>query len=114
VNPAIPRFFRRFLIVCILGLGAAYASDYAFLRIKMASKFAGEPLGSVTVYDSTMLKSGKLQIFFERPQQEVCVRSLFPHFGDEPCWYLQRSPVKLITLANSDTVLASRLRPVKE
>ena len=109
MNPAIPRFFRRALIVCILGLAAAYASDYVFLRIRMVSKFAGEPFGTVTVYDSMVMKNGKVQIFYERPQEEVCVRSLFPHFSHEPCWYLHRSPVRLIALVSSNTVLPSRV-----
>jgi hypothetical protein len=27
---------------------------------------------------------------FDPPAPQDCVYSLFPHFGDSPCWYLSR------------------------
>jgi hypothetical protein len=63
----------------------------------MTSSFAGEAFGSVQTYTATTTKSGKLQIFYEHPETEVCAHSLFPHLGRRPCWYVIRSPVNLIS-----------------
>jgi hypothetical protein len=97
VNPVIPRFFKRLLLVCVVVLAVVYASDYLFLRIRIAATFAGEPYETVTIYEATATKNGRVEIFFDRPLPEVCVRSLFPHLGHTPCWYLNRSHIKLIT-----------------
>jgi len=97
MNPVIPRFFRRLLFLSILVLVAAYVVDFLFLRIRMNSNFAGNPLGSVTTYTATTTKSGKLEIFYERPQIEVCTKSLFPQLGHKPCWYLSHSPIEIIS-----------------
>ncbi|HZF06979.1 MAG TPA: hypothetical protein VE932_21765, partial [Patescibacteria group bacterium] len=51
----------------------------------------GGALQTMTVYLATRLKSGKLEVFTDRPQTEVCARALFPHFGYRPCWYVRRS-----------------------
>jgi hypothetical protein len=36
------------------------------------------------------MKDGKTQYAFDPPAPQDCVNSLFPHFGDLPCWYLNR------------------------
>jgi hypothetical protein len=36
------------------------------------------------------MKDGKTQYSFDPPAPQDCVNSLFPHFGDSPCWYLKR------------------------
>lgn len=109
VNPVIPRFFKRLLLVCVLVLAAVYGSDYLFLRVRMVSKFAGEPFETVTIYEATATKNGRVEIFFDRPLQEVCVRSLFPHLGDTPCWYLNRSHIKLIAMAGERRIVAQAI-----
>ena len=98
MNAAIPRFFKRLLLFCVCASAGLYVADYAFLRVRMTTKFGGNAMGSVTTYSATATKSGKVEIFYERPQIEVCVKSLFPQLGHKPCWYLSRSPVNLITL----------------
>jgi hypothetical protein len=103
VNPVIPRFFGRLLIFCVVALAAVFVADYLFLRMRMVSNFAGEPLGSVTTYPATTTKSGKLEIFYETPQTQVCAHSIFPHMGHMPCWYLSRSKISLISLGIAPT-----------
>ena len=106
MNPAIPRFFKRALILCVVALAASYSCDYLYLRIRMVPKFGGDGLGTATIYYAMTAKNGKVEIFYERPVEEVCVRSLFPHLGHEPCWYLYRSPTRLIAQAGvKDTPL---------
>ena len=50
----------------------------------------GMALGSVTYYYASALKDGKAEVYFDQPQTEVCVHSLFPHSGHSPCWYASR------------------------
>jgi hypothetical protein len=85
------------LVSCVLITAAAYAADYLFLRLRMTSSFAGDAFGSVTTYTATTTKSGKLQIFYEHPETEICAHSLFPHLGRKPCWYVIRSPINLVS-----------------
>jgi hypothetical protein len=60
------------LVVAGLLLAIVYLSEDLFLRYRMAHRNAGDP------------------------QTELCVRSLFPHLGHSPCWYVSRRTVKII------------------
>jgi hypothetical protein len=42
----------------------------------------------VRPYYAVPQKNHKTEFLFDEPQDETCVHSLFPHLGDEPCWYL--------------------------
>lgn len=35
-------------------------------------------------------KNKKTDFYFESPEDEACVNALLPHFGVQPCWYLNR------------------------
>jgi hypothetical protein len=65
-----------------------YLGDALVLSRRLAGGGGSERL---TVYFATRLKSGKLEIFTDRPQSEVCAKALFPHFGYRPCWYVRRT-----------------------
>ena len=65
-----------------------YLGD-ALVRRARLSREGG--LQTVQVYTATRLKSGKLEIFTDRPQTEVCANALLPHFGYRPCWWVRRS-----------------------
>jgi hypothetical protein len=69
-------------------LAVMYFVDAGVLRYRLARGGGREML---TVYFATRLKSGKLEIFTDRPQTEICARALFPHFGYRPCWYVRRT-----------------------
>jgi len=66
----------------------AYVGDALVLRYRIGR---GGALETMTVYLATRLKSGKLEVFTDRPQTEVCAHALFSHFGYRPCWYVRRS-----------------------
>ena len=75
-----------------------YIGDYLSLRFQIPG---GRPqFGQVTVDPlyAIHVKNGKIQ--YEPGQQETdtCVHSLFPHFGDRPCWYLSRHTDKIINI----------------
>ena len=83
----------RHLVVGVLSVLVAlpaivYVTDAVLLRYRLAHGGGRETL---TVYVATRLKSGKLEIFTDRPQTEICARALLPHFGYRPCWYVRRT-----------------------
>jgi hypothetical protein len=57
-------------------------------------------LGQVEVetYYAVLKKDGKTEYMFAGTQNETCVKSLFPHLGYSPCWYLQRNRVRRIDI----------------
>jgi len=67
---------------------AVYSADALVLRYRIGR---GGALETMTVYLATRLKSGKLEVFTDRPQTEICAHAVFPHFGYRPCWYVRRS-----------------------
>jgi hypothetical protein len=81
---------KRLLLTALLLLALIYAGDYAAVRLPFPR--GHKPLGSVIVRRSysVMKKDGKPDYYFEPPQAETCVHSLFPHLGYPPCWYLNR------------------------
>jgi hypothetical protein len=97
----VPRRDRRVIALwCVISVVAAsalvYVVDDASVRSRIARGTAGGPLEDVRFYYATALKSGKLEVFWDQPQYDVCVRSLFPHLGHDPCWYAHRRTVKEI------------------
>ena len=90
----------RVLRWLLLGAGvlvlALYLGDSVTLRYRMARAASGGLLDEVTFYYATLLKNGRVQVFYDQPQIEVCVRALFPHLGYRPCWYAHRSNVRRI------------------
>jgi hypothetical protein len=93
LSPEIRHLLKRIARVTIVSavglILIAYAVDYGVFRYEVA---AGKAFGQVTVtsYDAVQQKSGRTQFLFRAPQAETCVKSLFPHAGFVPCWYLQR------------------------
>jgi hypothetical protein len=86
------------LFLSLAALVVLYIADYLSLRFQIP---AGRPqFGQVIVNPlfAIHVKSGKIQ--YEPGQQETdtCVHSLFPHFGDSPCWYLRRHTDKIIDI----------------
>jgi hypothetical protein len=81
---------KRILAVLILALVALYLGDYFLLRFRIW--LGGKPFKTirVQVYYAVPKKNGLPDFYFAPPRQEICVRSLFPHLGDPPCWYLER------------------------
>jgi hypothetical protein len=45
-------------------------------------------------YSAVPEKNNKVEYFYDAPESVECVRSLFPHSGDNPCWYVRRSQVQ--------------------
>jgi hypothetical protein len=88
---------RVLLLVVLLGC-LVYAGDYLSLRLQIPNH--RPQFGSVMVerYYAVPLKNRKTEYMFDQPVAVTCVHSLFPHFGDPPCWYLSRHTRQQIRL----------------
>jgi hypothetical protein len=83
------------IAVGLLGLTAlTYAGDYAYVRARMSHPTPSNPFETMTRTRVLAIpqKSGKFDYEIDQAQPVetlTCVHSLFPHFGDQPCWYLK-------------------------
>ncbi|HEY6291364.1 MAG TPA: hypothetical protein VI455_07375 [Terriglobia bacterium] len=89
---------KRILLDAALLLAMLYAGDYLFVRYRIPK--SRDPFGSVQVqrYYAVMKKDGKPDFYFQPPETQTCVHSLFPHLGYRPCWYLNRRKVQRIDM----------------
>jgi hypothetical protein len=80
----------------LLGI-LVYLGDYLSLRYAIPKR---DTYGSVTVRQlyAVKLKNKQTEYMFNPPAQQECVNSLFPHFGDPPCWYLNRNTRQTINV----------------
>ncbi|HLI83760.1 MAG TPA: hypothetical protein VKV17_07555 [Bryobacteraceae bacterium] len=84
------RLIKRVLLLAILLGLAVYAGDYLSLVLQIPGHRA--QFGSIMVERdyAVPLKNRGTEYMFDQPVAVTCVHSLFPHFGDPPCWYLSR------------------------
>ena len=83
--------------VVILAL-LTYVGDYLSVRYKIPN--GRDPFSTVTIqpYYAIHEKNGRTEYDYAQPQTQVCVRSIFPHFGYGPCWYVNRHTDKRIDI----------------
>lgn len=89
-------------MIAALGVALVYAGDYLRVRYKMIRQ-AGDAFGTVKMERLYAIpqKNGKIEYEFDAQRPEVvmpCVHSLFPHMGNDPCWYLRRNSQKPIPM----------------
>jgi hypothetical protein len=89
---------KRILFIIILALAVLYVGDYLCLRYRIPKGRAQFGVVKIQSYYAVGLKSGKTEFMFLGPKNQACVHSLFPHFGDSPCWYLNRKKVQRINM----------------
>ncbi len=80
----------RILIATFAGMIALYLGDDLSVRYRIPG--SRQPFGTVTIrrFDAIPGKNNKTEYVYENPVTVTCVRSLFPHLGYVPCWYLSR------------------------
>lgn len=84
---------RQGVLGAILVLGVIYAGDYMVAKSK--------PLGSVVVqpFYAIHQKNGKIEFDYNvPPETQSCVASMLPHFGDNPCWYVNSHKTRKIEI----------------
>jgi hypothetical protein len=80
-----------FAVVALFALAAlTYIGDYAVARYRLAHGSALATVELARMY-AIPQKSGKTELDYGGAETDTCVRSLFPHFGYSPCWYLTRN-----------------------
>ena len=83
------------VVVAVLLLTAfAFVLDYIVLRARMLHATVTAPFEHPTRNRllAIKVKNGTYQYELDQvnPTETLtCVHSLFPHFGDQPCWYLK-------------------------
>jgi hypothetical protein len=81
---------KRLALIAIGSLVAfvvlLYLGDWGFVCVR------SQPYDSVTVqhYYAVTQKTGRIDLQYDRTYSQQCTRSLFPHRGLQPCWYLRR------------------------
>jgi hypothetical protein len=86
---AMRRIFQLSLPGMLALAAALYIGDYAIWRTRMSH---GSGAGTIAVdqYLATPLKGNKAEYDFLGTVQQPCSRSLAPHGGMQPCWWLAR------------------------
>lgn len=77
---------KRIVGSILFALAVLYAADYLYARAR-----GGNALATVQVqpYYAVPLKDGKTEYMMLQPETQTCVKSIAPHFGYTPCWYLE-------------------------
>jgi hypothetical protein len=83
--------------VVILAL-LTYVGDYLSVRYRIPK--GHDAFSNVTIqpYYAIHEKNGRTEYDYAQPQIQVCVHSIFPHFGYTPCWYVNRHTDKRIDI----------------
>jgi len=89
-----PQIVKRSLVVLLGLVTVVYAADYGYVRVRMIHPKPADPFESMTRNRllAIPLKNGKLEYELDQVNPTdtlTCVHSLFPHYGDPPCWYLK-------------------------
>jgi len=92
------RLVGMILIVFAVVTAIVYAGDYLWARYRLPHRQDAFDAVTVTPLYVIHEKNNKVEYQLAQPQNEVCVRSLFPHFGYAPCWYVRKHTEKIIDI----------------
>jgi hypothetical protein len=88
------------VLVALAGL--VYAGDFVWFEFRIHNAKPNDPLETVTFFYATGVKGDKVEVFYDQPQTQICVHSIFPHQGYKPCWRFNRSHIQLISRLITD------------
>lgn len=83
------KLLARALKYILLGAIVLYFADWAQLAIRLA-RHTGTGTVNVSQYLATPLKGQKEEYDYLGNVDQPCVKSIFPHNSDLPCWWLER------------------------
>ena len=75
-----------------------YLGDYLTVQYRIMKTRPPFEVVRIQRYYAVGLKNSKTEFMFLEPENLVCVRSLFPHLGYSPCWYVSRKKLKRIDI----------------
>lgn len=78
----------RALKYILIAAVVLYFADWAQLSIRLA-RHAGTGTVTVSQYLATPLKGQKEEYDYLGSVDQPCVKSIFPHNSDLPCWWLE-------------------------
>jgi hypothetical protein len=90
---------RAAAAVLVLAVIFAYLGDWLLVRVRPHDPPDAAVFETLTFYVATPLKNGKVEVYYDQPQTELCVRTLFPQLGCRPCWYARRQPIHRVSRA---------------
>jgi hypothetical protein len=81
--------------------GLLWTADWLLLRRKISTD--ADAFGEVIVHYRFAVhqRNRRIEQNSEKPRPVECVHSLFPHYDDAPCWYLEKHPEQMETLDGS-------------
>ncbi|MFZ0639239.1 MAG: hypothetical protein WA020_10990 [Candidatus Acidiferrales bacterium] len=83
------RALGRGLVFLLASLAILYAGDWGVLQVRMAHQ-TGFSTVQVHQFLATQLKNHTDEYDYMGVFAQPCVRSIFPHASDLPCWWLKR------------------------
>lgn len=93
-----PKTLLRWIGAVLIALAAlCYAADFEWFEYRMRNAKSNDPLQTLTFYYATAMKNGKVEVFYDQPQTQTCVHSLFSHGGYRPCWRFNRSGIQRVS-----------------
>jgi hypothetical protein len=95
-SPTLWRWLANSALVLCAAVVLAFAGDFLVLHVRIAARGLDSATAKLNTYAAAPLKDGKFDVYFDQPQTQTCVRSLFPWLGYQPCWYLQRHPITVV------------------
>lgn len=82
------RIFVWGVMVLIAALAILYAGDWVVLRIRMGRHAAFSSV-QVNQFLVAQLKGHRQEYFHMGIAQQPCVKAIFPHESDPPCWWVR-------------------------
>jgi hypothetical protein len=86
------RRLKYTVFVSAATLAALYAGDYLYAKVR------SNPFADVKINRMYAMKNrwGQVEYSVGAGGSERCVYSLFPHFGFNPCWYVNRQTLRYV------------------
>jgi hypothetical protein len=85
------RVVGQAFLFLVTAAAVLYAGDWIVLRVRMARGTAFSTV-QVDQFLASPLKNNKEEYDYLGTVAQPCVRSIFPHDSDVPCWWLKRHP----------------------
>jgi len=89
------RLIRKCILILLASAVFLYSADWLILQAKGAN---GAGTVEVHPYYAVPQKNGKTEFILSDPENVPCVHSMFPHRGQQPCWYLSGKQQKRIDM----------------
>jgi len=88
----------RTLLIAALLCALVYGGDYVSLRYRIPHNRVQFDTVQIQLDYAVQMKNRSTEYMFDQPTTQTCVNSLFPHFGDSPCWYVKRHARKQVNV----------------